>query len=158
MTARRVEDEAGRGVPAPSSVKVPVCSPLLRGVITTELVVELAELPGPLAAVLFRAGAWYCCRSLVLLVSPKTPGEPETFGARCRVKMLSAVVLRGSTTVFQLPPFSVRKFVPRVPAENGLERKLCDLAVDLLKLEFRYPFCLRPVVKGARAVEDLGVF
>lgn len=93
MTARRVEDEAGRGVTL-SSVKV--CSP--RGVITTELVVELAELAAPLA-VLFRTGAWYCCRSLVLLVSPKTPGEPETFGALCRVKMLSAVVRSGSTTV-----------------------------------------------------------
>jgi len=120
--------------------------PSPRGVITTELFVELAELAAPLVATDFRTGAWYCCRSLVLLVSPKTPGEPETFGALCRVKILSAVVRRGSTTL--------------VPAENGLERKLCDLAVDLLKLEFRYPFCLSPVEKGACVLEavDLGVF
>jgi len=49
MTARRVE-EAGRGV-------TPSVKPSPRGVITTELAVELDELAPPLVAAGFRMGA-----------------------------------------------------------------------------------------------------
>ena len=87
---------SGSVVTGRAPVEPSVTSP--RGVIITELVVELVVEPEvvPDPTVDFLEGPWYCCRSLVLLVNPKTPGDPVTFDGLWRVKMLSAVARRGS--------------------------------------------------------------
>ena len=108
-------------------VEPSVTSP--RGVIITELVVELVVEPEvvPDPTVDFLEGPWYCCSSLVLFVNPKTPGDPVTFDGLWRVKMLSAVARRGSG-IKSIKNFSLSK----IGLENrGIKIEATNLCFQL---------------------------